>query len=49
MVGFIVRPAVLHNIRLRYGQEQIYTYSGIVLIAMNPFARLSIYTHDMMR
>ncbi|KAI9312548.1 P-loop containing nucleoside triphosphate hydrolase protein [Zopfochytrium polystomum] len=42
-------PAVLHNVRLRYLQEQIYTYSGIVLIAMNPFQRLAIYTSDIMR
>lgn len=40
---------MLHNVRLRYSQEQIYTYSGIVLIAMNPFARLNIYSSDIMR
>ncbi|KAJ3196251.1 Myosin type-2 heavy chain 1 [Irineochytrium annulatum] len=42
-------PAVLHNIRLRYLQEQIYTYSGIVLIAMNPFSRMALYSPDIMR
>jgi len=40
---------VLHNVKLRYSQEQIYTYSGIVLIALNPFQRLPIYTHDIMK
>ncbi|PVF95603.1 hypothetical protein CPB86DRAFT_875543 [Serendipita vermifera] len=36
-------PSVLHTIRLRYAQHSIYTYSGIVLIAVNPFQRVSLY------
>ncbi|KAJ3095982.1 Myosin type-2 heavy chain 1 [Phlyctochytrium planicorne] len=48
-LSYLHEPAVLHNIRLRYQQEQIYTYSGIVLIAMNPFARLALYSQDIMR
>ncbi|RKP37203.1 myosin-2 [Dimargaris cristalligena] len=39
-------PAVLHNIRTRYAQHNIYTYSGIVLIAVNPFQRVSLYSQD---
>ncbi|KAI0012817.1 putative myosin MYO2 [Xylariaceae sp. FL0662B] len=43
-------PAVLQAIRLRYGQKEIYTYSGIVLIATNPFARVdSLYVPDMVQ
>ena len=34
---------VLHTIRNRYAQHSIYTYSGIVLIAVNPFQRVSLY------
>jgi myosin-5 len=34
---------VLHTIRLRYAQHSIYTYSGIVLIAVNPFQRVALY------
>jgi myosin-5 len=34
---------VLHTIRNRYAQHSIYTYSGIVLIAMNPFQRVTLY------
>ena len=34
---------VLHTIRNRYGQHSIYTYSGIVLIAVNPFQRVTLY------
>ncbi|KAI0050026.1 myosin 5 [Auriscalpium vulgare] len=36
-------PSVLHTIRNRYAQHSIYTYSGIVLIAMNPFQRVTQY------
>ncbi|KIO19182.1 hypothetical protein M407DRAFT_31169 [Tulasnella calospora MUT 4182] len=36
-------PSVLHTIRNRYAQHSIYTYSGIVLIAMNPFQRVTLY------
>ncbi len=35
--------AVLHTIRNRYAQHNIYTYSGIVLIAVNPFQRVTLY------
>lgn len=48
-LSYLHEPAVLHNVRLRYDQQSIYTYSGIVLIAMNPFARLNIYSTDIMR
>ncbi|KAI9202954.1 P-loop containing nucleoside triphosphate hydrolase protein [Polychytrium aggregatum] len=48
-LSYLHEPAVLDGVRIRYAQEQIYTYSGIVLIAMNPFQRLAIYTPDIMR
>jgi myosin-5 len=35
---------------LRYSQKEIYTYSGIVLIATNPFAKVdSLYTSSMVQ
>ena len=41
---------VLQAIRLRYSQKEIYTYSGIVLIATNPFARVdSLYVPGMVQ
>lgn len=41
---------VLHAIKLRYAQNEIYTYSGIVLIATNPFARVdSLYVPGMVQ
>ena len=39
-------PAVLHTIRKRYEARQIYTYSGIVLVAVNPFAPVSMYSNS---
>lgn len=33
----------MHTIRNRYAQHSIYTYSGIVLIAVNPFQRVTLY------
>ncbi|KAI9741850.1 MAG: Myosin type-2 heavy chain 1 [Cirrosporium novae-zelandiae] len=43
-------PAVLQAIKLRYYQKEIYTYSGIVLIATNPFARVdSLYVPGMVQ
>ncbi|OMP89223.1 Myosin-2 [Diplodia seriata] len=43
-------PAVLQAIKLRYAQKEIYTYSGIVLIAANPFARVdSLYVPGMVQ
>lgn len=42
--------SVLQAIKLRYAQKEIYTYSGIVLIATNPFARVdSLYVPQMVQ
>jgi myosin V len=41
---------VLQAIKLRYAQKEIYTYSGIVLIATNPFAKVdSLYVPGMVQ
>lgn len=43
-------PAILQAIKLRYAHKEIYTYSGIVLIAINPFARVdSLYVPQMVQ
>ncbi|OMJ18372.1 Myosin-2 [Smittium culicis] len=41
-------PAVLHNLKIRYSMRNIYTYSGIVLVAMNPFSRVQLYSQDIL-
>jgi myosin-5 len=33
-------PGVLWNIKQRYAFDDIYTYTGSILIAVNPFANL---------
>jgi myosin-5 len=41
---YLHEAAVLSTVKTRYLlQHNIYTYSGIVLIAVNPFASLNIY------
>ncbi|KAI8072331.1 P-loop containing nucleoside triphosphate hydrolase protein [Gongronella butleri] len=42
-------PSVLNTIRIRYAQRNIYTYSGIVLIATNPFDRVPLYEPDIIQ
>ena len=34
-------PSILENSRARYASDDIYTYTGKILIALNPFANLS--------
>ncbi|RHZ80366.1 hypothetical protein Glove_137g32 [Diversispora epigaea] len=45
-LSYLNEPAVLHTIKTRYLQHNIYTYSGIVLIAANPFSPVSLYSQD---
>ncbi|KAI8333990.1 P-loop containing nucleoside triphosphate hydrolase protein [Chlamydoabsidia padenii] len=48
-LSYLNEPAVLNTIRTRYLQHLIYTYSGIVLIAVNPFDRVSLYDSDVVQ
>uniref|UniRef100_A0A8C9ZLK4 non-specific serine/threonine protein kinase n=1 Tax=Sander lucioperca TaxID=283035 RepID=A0A8C9ZLK4_SANLU len=38
---------VTEQLQTRYGQDQIYTYVGDILIAVNPFHKMEIYTSQM--
>jgi myosin-5 len=45
----LIHP-VLHTIRTRYTTaRQIYTYSGIVLVAVNPFIAVPLYSSDIVQ
>jgi myosin protein heavy chain len=39
-------PSVVHNLRMRYQADLIYTYSGLFLVTINPYCPLPIYSRD---
>ncbi|ESK85274.1 myosin type ii heavy chain [Moniliophthora roreri MCA 2997] len=41
---FLNEASVVHNLRLRYGSGAIYTYSGLFLVAVNPYQSLPLYS-----
>ncbi|KAL3506296.1 hypothetical protein ACH5RR_031678, partial [Cinchona calisaya] len=48
-LAYLHEPGVLQNLRCRYDMNEIYTYTGSILIAVNPFQRLShLYDNHMM-
>ncbi|ESQ35040.1 hypothetical protein EUTSA_v10006551mg [Eutrema salsugineum] len=48
-LSYLHEPGVLQNLETRYELNEIYTYTGNILIAVNPFQKLPhIYETDMM-
>ncbi|KXZ52496.1 MYO1A protein [Gonium pectorale] len=48
-LSYLHEPAVLWNLNTRYAYDDIYTYTGTILIAINPFAALPhLYGEHMM-
>ena len=40
--------AILHNLRIRFREDTIYTYVSSILISVNPFKQLNIYGSERM-
>lgn len=45
---FLNEPAILHCLQERYHLGLIYTYTGPILIAVNPFKRVNLYTKSIL-
>ncbi|CAN4101244.1 unnamed protein product [Withania somnifera] len=49
-LSYLHEPGVLHNLATRYQLNEIYTYTGSILIAINPFQKLpDLYDERMMK
>ncbi|TBU02928.1 heavy chain of myosin, partial [Hamiltosporidium tvaerminnensis] len=48
-LSYLNEPSVLHNLATRYYNDIIYTYSGLFLVAINPYKKLKIYSSDTIR
>lgn len=44
LLGAFFQNKVVEQLQSRYGRDQIYTYVGDILIAVNPFHKMEIYT-----
>uniref|UniRef100_A0A1A9USQ1 Myosin motor domain-containing protein n=1 Tax=Glossina austeni TaxID=7395 RepID=A0A1A9USQ1_GLOAU len=49
-LSYLHEPGVLHNLKVRFCERQIiYTYCGIILVAINPYENLKLYGQSIIR
>lgn len=48
-LSLLNEPSVFYNLKYRYERDQIYTYSGLFLVAVNPYKNLPIYTEEVIK
>eukprot|EP00903_Cladosiphon_okamuranus_P020316 g18640.t1 len=46
---YLHEPAILFSLRERYGKNTIYTYTGPILLAVNPFKAVDLYTDKLLK
>ncbi len=45
---YLHEPAILHSLYERYKHKSIYTYTGPILLAVNPFQKVDLYTDKLL-
>lgn len=45
----VTEPSILHALEVRFNHDIIYTSTGPILIAVNPFKAVSLYTEEVLR
>ena len=48
-LSYLNDPAVLNTIQCRYNDNMIYTYSGLVLVSLNPYCNLGLYEDSLIQ
>ncbi|XP_074157821.1 unconventional myosin-VIIb [Sminthopsis crassicaudata] len=46
LLGELNEASMVHNLHIRYQEHKIYTYTGVILVAVNPYQVLPIYSMD---